>query len=83
MLAVAGGVINVVPVNMGAPPVGVVYQLKVAPGVVDDAVNVPVCPEKTVTVGGVTATLGAGLTVTTPVARVVEVAPVDGLTASA
>ena len=60
-----------------------VYQLKVAPGTVDDAVNVAVCPALTVRVGGVTVTSGAGLTVTVPGARVVEVAPVDGSVASA
>jgi len=38
---------NVAPVNIGDPPVGVVYQLKVALGVLDEAVKVAVCPALT------------------------------------
>lgn len=76
------------PVNIGAPPVGAVYQLKVALGVLDDAMNVAVCPAFTAWVGGVTATSGPllplpPLTVTVPVARVGDVAPVVGSLASA
>ena len=77
--------VKVVPVNMGVPPVGVVYQLSVAPGVVEDAVMVAVWPALTVWVGGVTVMVGALLalfTVTVPVARVGEVTPA-GFVASA
>ena len=75
--------VKVAPVNMGVPPVGVVYQLNVAPGVVDDAVKIVVCPVFTALVGGITVTAGAGLTFIAPVARVVEVIPVAGSLASA
>ena len=73
---------------MGAPPVGVVYQLKVSLGTLDDAVNVAVWPGFTAWVGGVTATSGPLLplppvTTTLPVARVGDVAPVEGSLASA
>lgn len=79
---------NTGPVCIGAPPVGVVYQLKVSLGVVDEAVNVAVWPGFTACVGGVTATSGRVpplplFTVTVPVARVDEVIPVAGSVASA
>ena len=70
------------PVKIGAPPVGVVYQLNISPGVVDEAVNVAVCPEFTACVGGVTVISGTGFRVTAPGARVVETAPVTGSVAS-
>ena len=56
---------------MDVPPDGVVYQLNVAPGVVDEAVMVAVCPALTAWFGGVTVTSGpfaplSPLTVTGP-----------------
>ena len=68
--------------NIGVPPVGVVYQLNVAPGVLDDAVNTAVCPAVIVCVGGVTATSGL-FTETVAVALFCDALPVAGSIASA
>lgn len=69
------GVVNVGPVDTGEPPEGVVYQLKVAFGVLDEAVKVAVCPAFTAWVGGVTAISGIVLTVMVTCALEVEVQP--------
>ena len=83
MFAVKAGVVNVAPVKIAVPPVGVVYHLKVAFGVPDDAVNVVVCPLFMVRVGGVTATVGELPMVTVAVARDADGTCVVGSTASA
>ena len=85
VLAVNGGDVNTVPVNIGVPPVGVVYHLNEVPGVVEDAVKVAVCPELIFRDGGVTATLGtaAAVIVTDPLALVADGVPVASTTASA
>ena len=82
-LAVSAGLVKVAPVNIGVPPVGVVYQLNVAPAVDDEAVKVAVCPLFMVRDGGVTATFGALPMMTTPVALVAEGILVAGSIASA
>ena len=66
VLANTAGVTKVFPVNIGVPPVGVVYQLNTVPGVVELAVMVPVVPILTDCVGGLTLTSGItiGVTVT-------------------
>ena len=88
VLALIAGVVNVLPVNTGVPPIGVVYHLNVALGVVDDAVKVVVSPALTVRVGGVTVISGLFAllplsTLTVPVALFADTAPVVGLIASA
>ena len=79
------GVVNTAPVNIGDPPVGVVYHLKDVPVVVDEAVNVVDCPELILRTGGFTATSGIVLVfiTTTPLAREDDGVLVTGAKASA
>ncbi len=57
---------------MLVPPVGVVYQLNIVPGVVDDAVIVADVPAFTAWVGGVTVTSGITTAVTVTGATVLS-----------
>ena len=73
MFDVRAGVVNEAPVATGVPPVAVVYQLKVAPAVVEVAVKVAVCPAVTCAFDGLTVTTGwagVGLTFTEAAALV-------------
>ncbi len=89
MLPLTVGVVKLLPIYIGEPPVGIVYQLNMAFGVDEDAVNVATSPGLTFRVGGVTAMSGDPPlfpppdTFTVPEARVVETVPVTGSFASA
>ena len=73
MFEVSAGVVKVAPVNIGEPPLAAVYQLKVAPAVVDVALITAVWPDEIWALAGVTVKVGAtgvGLTTTSVFALV-------------
>jgi hypothetical protein len=73
MFELNAGVVNVAPVNIGAPPLAVVYQLNTAPAVVDAALITAVWPDEICALDGVTVKVGAtgvGLTTTSVFALV-------------
>ncbi|MNQ72989.1 hypothetical protein D3C85_877080 [compost metagenome] len=65
MFALSAGVVKLVPVAIGLPPVATVYQLIVLPAVGAVAESVAVCPLEIFTLVEETcASAGSGLTIT-------------------